>query len=474
MFIMCSSAIISLLAYAKKNGSQSDIFMTLYNFPKIDFYYASDNKKVNNYRKGTPIDADVENLIKDVSPADLANYYKKYLIPKIEIRQKRNLVLAIRKILELDPTNNDTFINEELKIKKGELLKGSHVCLHYLLAILMLYCAKNSNYDTYSDVTESFLNSFNSVKETIYFDDEPLLKSKSIELMDSTPFTNTFINVPIFKSIEVNNPSRLEIYHLKLSDKTYNYAQASNFIHSAITSYINSRIKIDEVKENNEFKIQFNKSFLKFLKLNKKDSFPNIMLYAFLESVLNAPKILSSYEITKAPKEHETFSSGIHLLPKEVLKVGNNKLIFGSSNIDNDFITSIEKVFDQIVKIEKNKDEEINFIDENIFRYCFSTEDAKYLSSLLLPNYGGVKPDMSFGIFIAFKYTIENKGSLSNEDYQNELTKQLQETIKLKLPTIQNKIDSLGLKDYSFFIYLLPLEDVDSDTEKIYEYLGGD
>ena len=81
---------------------------------------------------------------------------------------------------------------------------------------------------------------------------------------------------------------------------------------------------------------------------------------------------------------------------------------------------------------------------------------------------------MSFGIFIAFKYTIENKGSLSNEDYQNELTKQLQETIKLKLPTIQNKIDSLGLKDYSFFIYLLPLEDVDSDTEKIYEYLGGD
>ncbi len=119
MFIMCSSAIISLLAYAKKNGSQTDIFITLYNFPKINFYFASDNKKVNNYRKGTPIDADVENLIKDVSPTDLANYYKKYLIPKIEVRQKRNLVLAIRKILELDPTSNDTFINEELKIKKG-------------------------------------------------------------------------------------------------------------------------------------------------------------------------------------------------------------------------------------------------------------------------------------------------------------------------------------------------------------------
>ena len=336
----------------------------------------------------------------------------------------------------------------------------------------MIYCSKNSNQDTFDDITKEYLDSFNNSKEEIYFDNEPVIKSSSISLLNSQVFTDTFVKVPHSYSIEVNNPSKLEIYHLKIANKNYDYKQASRFLNESILSFLNSRIYVSEKKENNEYTQLITKSVLKFLKLNSNESFSNIMLYSFLECALKAPKILSSYEIRTAPVEFKSASSGIHLLPKANIGSLNNQLVFGASKIDNDFISAIDTAFEQIIKIENNRDNEINFIDENIFRYCFSKEDSEYLKSLILPNYSGQKPDMSFGLFISFNYSLSNKDKFSIDQYQLELTRALQNEINSKRNYIQNKINSLGLNDYSFYIYLLPLENTSTDKDKIYNELG--
>lgn len=472
MKVMCSSAMINIFSYSKKSGSQGDIVKELYNYPHNEIFYEDiSGKTINRYRHGNPLVDSLESKIASLSVHELAKMYKDYLEKAIDIKYKRNIILAIRDILSTDPISNDTYISEELQIKKGDLLKGSHVCFHYVIAVIMIYCSKNLNQDTFDDITKEYLDSFNDSNQEIYFDNEPVIKSSSISLLNSQVFTDTFVKVQHSYSIEVNNPSKLEIYHLKIANKNYDYKQASRFLNESILSFLNSRIYVSEKKENNEYTQLITKSVLKFIKTNSNESFSNIMLYSFLECALKAPKILSSYEIKTAPGEFKSASSGIHLLPKANIGSQNNQLVFGASKIDNDFISAIDIAFEQILKIEQNRNNEINFIDENIFRYCFSKEDSEYLKSLILPNYSGQKPDMSFGLFISFNYSLPNKEILSVDQYQIELTNALQNEINLKRNYIQNKINSLGLSDYSFYIYLLPLENTSTDKDNIYKEL---
>ncbi len=473
MLSMSCSAILNILTISKKKSySQSELFSDLYgNFNGSSNAFDDSPKTVNNYRHGNPI---ASNALKNIQDADLdilAEHYKKDLLSNIQEKYKRNIALALRYVLSIDPINDDTLISKEHNKKKGHLIKGTHFCLHYYIAILMKYAVCNDNTDTYADINEEFIDGFNKDASIVELDDNPIITSTELSLMDSSIFQESFVKIPHSESINVTSPSRLEIYHLKLINTDYDYIQVSKFLVQSIQNFIFSRRQVQDAYDKKELNHQITQAFMKFIKLKPEDSFPNIMLYSFLECALKAPKILSSYELTQTPGEYKSCSSGVHLLPAISIGAKNNQLVFGSSKVEANLKDAIDDTFSQVEKIIENKNDEIKFVDENIFRYCFEDKDATYLKELLIPGYSGTTPEMSFGLFISFNINIKDKDKMNQETYNLVLTKTLQKQVSEITPYIQNKIDSLKLNGYSFYLYLLPLEDVNNDQTKIYDAL---
>lgn len=64
-------------------------------------------------------------------------------------------------------------------------------------------------------------------------------------------------------------------------------------------------------------------------------------------------------------------------------------------------------------------------------------------------------------------YTINMNNELNNERYKTELEINLNNDIKRISPYMQKKIEELDLSNYSFYIYILPFNDVKVDKELI-------
>ena len=82
--------------------------------------------------------------------------------------------------------------------------------------------------------------------------------------------------------------------------------------------------------------------------------------------------------------------------------------------------------------------------------------------------------DMAFGVFLG--YTIKlNRQVTNNQEYRDAVKEQLQNDIQYIQSYIEMKIKENGLSGYSFYFYLLPFNDADSEKISIIqELLSGD
>ena len=109
-----------------------------------------------------------------------------------------------------------------------------------------------------------------------------------------------------------------------------------------------------------------------------------------------------------------------------------------------------------------------------MFKESFSEEEANDIIKQIVPNAtddfkNDIIKETAAGIFIGYdKPIIEQGDSLV-------VRKQTAENIKKEIPNmvkkINKQIEKYNLKGMSFYIYLLPFNDVDKDRAKIMEQL---
>ena len=198
----------------------------------------------------------------------------------------------------------------------------------------------------------------------------------------------------------------------------------------------------------------------------RTNHFNEIMLYFFFECVLNAPKIFSKMELQEHSGIYDSSSSGIHILTYK--KDGRllNQLVYGATGTVDTLESAVDNAFTQIIEIKNHIDDEYELVKEDVLNTKFDTETNKVLENIIIPSKKfEERPDNAFGIFLG--YTINMNDELNNERYKTELEINLNNDIKRISPYIQKKIEELELSNYSFYIYILPFNDVKVDKELI-------
>ena len=198
----------------------------------------------------------------------------------------------------------------------------------------------------------------------------------------------------------------------------------------------------------------------------RTNHFNEIMLYFFFECVLNAPKIFSKMELQEHSGIYDSSSSGIHILTYK--KDGRllNQLVYGATGTVDTLESAVDNAFTQIIEIKNHIDDEYELVKEDVLNTKFDTETNKVLENIIIPSKKfEERPDNAFGIFLG--YTINMNDELNNERYKTKLEINLNNDIKRISPYIQKKIEELELSNYSFYIYILPFNDVKVDKELI-------
>ena len=195
---------------------------------------------------------------------------------------------------------------------------------------------------------------------------------------------------------------------------------------------------------------------------NAESILGEVLLYVFLEQVLNAPKILTKLEIDDQSGVISK-SDGIHLLTHTDSGQLFHQLVFGAADINGDLINAVDRAFEKITKIESNYDTELRLVYNTTQQAIYGKEATKFMVELMTPqrdrNY---IPDLAFGAFLGYTIKLE-KPETDNIKYRAALKEQLQKDIAKAEAYIAQKIRDNGMSGYSFYFYVLPFNDADSE-----------
>lgn len=202
---------------------------------------------------------------------------------------------------------------------------------------------------------------------------------------------------------------------------------------------------------------------------DKAKQLSEMLLYVFLEASLNAPKIMSKIQLEETGKT--SYSDGIHIHKLPIINSEPQfNIVLGSSCAINDIKGAIDNTFEKVVKINRNSEKEINLLSEECLDYVLP--EGVDIKTILLPHPEDSTerplrgPNM-FGIFIGYNLNLDTTKS----NILKEFKEQCERDFKVAKDYIGQKIIDLKLNNYSFYIYLLPLNNIDDTTSELYTKL---
>ena len=205
-----------------------------------------------------------------------------------------------------------------------------------------------------------------------------------------------------------------------------------------------------------------------------------LLLFSFLESDLNAPKILTKMELKTNPNMYINGADAVHFLK---LSDGNYQLIFGESKAYKTLKGGIDAALDSIYCFKNNTIKgnnparsygityERGLLCSYITNETYNEDEALFLKSIIYPKEENrFEVDTAFAVFVLFNFTILKKYKvMSNSDFRKWLHNNLQNSIKSIEPNIIKKIESKGLNGHHFYFYLLPIDKLDANRKILLE-----
>ena len=296
------------------------------------------------------------------------------------------------------------------------------------------------------------------------------VQSKVKLSLDPQPFSNIFKEVKDIK-LSIPNPNELRIFRLDVVNSKIDYKKIQSFISDNIGRYIYARgirnrynLKPDSI----ELAIKTLRAYHKRVKtVPSTNHFNEIMLYSFLECVLGAPKIFSKMELQDRSGIYDSFSSGIHINTYNQGGVFFNQLIYGATDTIDNLETAVNNALNQVIEIKNSSTDEYEFLENSILNNQFDVETTKALEKMIIPKKGSglTKPDDAFGLFLG--YTVSVASEPDNVLYMSNLEKQMDYDLSKISTYLEQRIKDLGLLNYSFYVYVLPLNNAIIDKDII-------
>jgi hypothetical protein len=116
---------------------------------------------------------------------------------------------------------------------------------------------------------------------------------------------------------------------------------------------------------------------------------------------------------------------------------------------------------------------EKSLISDHLDKETFTQEEKDFISKIVYPKKeNDFEVDDAFGIFVGYEITIDEKDKkLSNEDFRKKIQEQIKNEVNSKFSHITKKIDEFKLYGHSFYLYILPLTELDKNREEIMQGL---
>lgn len=471
---------------SKHLSSKVMLFETIVD-PKIEGGITIHKTNVSSFINGkdeTKEEA-IENL-NSLSIDELANLYAKVLLPHLLTNNFKLFILAIKDILKSDISISSSTYFFDPSLTKKDIIDKTVFHFPKLLACLVKYCASvtNKKNDNEELLPEDFIMRFTL---------SPELKTIQIVQDDNdmeVPLTKSVltsdINI-IFKEIHpseyllnISNANRFKVFILDIYNKSFDTDKLERFIVQNIGSYVYSRTRINDYKNDTASLALLGYDAVRELKhrlssTNKTDLFSQIMIYSFLETSLHAYKLYSAYEIENLLMGNNKKVSGVYLLPKGSNEVNANQFVFGSSNINNSIKTAIDNVLEIAKAISLTYKETRRQIDSSIIhRNDFNKETINFLKKVLMPNkYTDNEVLNAFGIFFSYSVDFSNITTNNVEEVKREIENKINEDIRENLPYIEQKIKASDLDNYPFYFFVLPLVDAEKVSSDIIDNMIG-
>lgn len=390
------------------------------------------------------------------------------------------IVKAIKMVLAEDTViADDAIVGYSVGYEKKNIVSCTEFDFCELLACVIYYSIVNvSNIDCKDEIKEIDDEFFASVADSpyeVHFQTEksealvPLKKS-----LRGTDFGRTFFKVCDGIIASANN-STAQFYTIEISNCTLKFRTLAGYLENHVGEYVLSRSQIADFENKGEsysIGLKAAKAFIKKSKLNgawKDGTLGEILLYLFLEQELNAPKILSKFEVNAVSGSIESKCDGVYLLSSEDAGLPFHQLVFGASDIVDNLTDAVNHAFDKVVAIRKNEKNEFQMVEETVYQNIYDRETTKFMERVILPQPPEVgTPDMAFGVFLGYTLGLDSSG-LSAMQFKKYALEKIQSDIESIKPHIISKIRELDLDGYSFYFYVLPFNDAPSEKTRIIE-----
>lgn len=269
-------------------------------------------------------------------------------------------------------------------------------------------------------------------------------------------------------SMGLLNGEDLRLFHLNVRNNQFSYTDLEGFLSRNIGQYVFSRAKIAEyITDNNQFSVGLDaRQTLARTLTPDNNVLGEILLWAFLEQVLEAPKVMSKIELTQIGGLAQSQADAIHLRVDGTGQSSTN-IVFGTSNIVSNLRDAIDTAFDRVIEIENNSGVECQIAETTVFTEQFDPGTTTTLKDMLVPKPGGTPQyNTAYGLFLAYDVGLV-KTNYTVDQYPNALAVKMDGDIQQHTQYIAQKISSLNLTNHAFFIYVLPLDEASKDKAEI-------
>lgn len=294
-------------------------------------------------------------------------------------------------------------------------------------------------------------------------------------------FNEAIKEVEHTEQLDLVNNNCLKIYTLPISNNKFNYTNLKNVLEDNIKSYVFSREKIKEaIEKDTEDRLVF-EALKKFKEIKdngdrgKGAELGEILLYIFLESQLNAKKVLSKMELKTSRNDYVKGADGVFIYSYVDGEQNYFDFIIGEAKLQDKIDDAIKNAFDSIEDHMDANEFEYNLVNDNIFKESVTEEEAEELKKMIIPSFSeenSILRNDAFGIFIGYTLEVDLEGKPYSEAIKSVHERILKDIEHIK-EKMNAKIKEKKLHNYSFYVYILPFNKVSEDRENIMKELLG-
>ena len=289
-----------------------------------------------------------------------------------------------------------------------------------------------------------------------------------------TDIQSSFLN--LFTKAMENEPltraNKMNLFVLKVVNNEFDYGGLTDELQNSLITYALSRHTVDDLVQQKKFGNLSSYAREKIRKANEnKGELGELLLYCFLESHLNAPKLLTKLELKTAANDYVKGADGVHLLQ---LDEKSYQIVFGESKLYEDLEQGIRDAFGSVQDMIDNGLHKIfyekHLVDSNILKENVSEDELQLLKKILIPaeNDEDLEVDNSFGIFLGFEIPVTDKErQVSNSQFRKDILEKVKKTVIKQLPMINRYLQRSNLVGYQFYFYVVPFTNLGTRRTEI-------